>query len=41
LLGVEEFPTTVAGYRRLLEWLSGLGPVALVGIEGTGSYGAA
>jgi transposase len=40
LLGVEEFPTTAAGYRRLLEWLSGFGPVVLVGIEGTGSYGA-
>ena len=40
LLGVEEFPTTASGYRRLLEWLGGFGPVVLVGIEGTGSYGA-
>jgi transposase len=40
LVGVEEFPTTASGYRRLLEWLSSFGPVVLVGIEGTGSYGA-
>jgi transposase len=40
LLGVEEFPTTRAGYARLLGWLRGFGSVDLVGIEGTGSYGA-
>ena len=40
LLGVEEFPATAAGYSRLLGWLGGFGTVALVGIEGTGSYGA-
>jgi transposase len=40
LLGVREFPATVAGYGRLLEWLAGFGTVCLVGIEGTGSYGA-
>jgi transposase len=40
LLGVESFPTTPAGYRKLMAWLGGFGPVALVGIEGTGSYGA-
>jgi transposase len=40
LLGVEEFPATPAGYARLLEWLGGFGTVCLVGIEGTGSYGA-
>ena len=40
LLGVEEFPVTSAGYARLLGWLGGFGTVALVGIEGTGSYGA-
>jgi transposase len=40
LLGVEEFPATTAGYARLLGWLGGFGTVALVGIEGTGSYGA-
>jgi len=40
LLGIEEFPVTPAGYARLLSWLGGYGTVALVGIEGTGSYGA-
>jgi transposase len=40
LLGVQEFPATPPGYARLLEWLGGFGTVGLVGIEGTGSYGA-
>jgi transposase len=40
LLGVQEFPVTPAGYARLLDWLGGFGTVCLVGIEGTGSYGA-
>jgi transposase len=40
LLGVQEFPVTPAGYACLLEWLGGFGTVCLVGIEGTGSYGA-
>ena len=40
LLGVREFPATAAGYACLLDWLSGFGTVCLVGIEGTGSYGA-
>jgi transposase len=40
LLGVQEFPATAAGYARLVDWLGGFGTVCLVGIEGTGSYGA-
>jgi transposase len=40
LLGVREFPATAVGYARLLGWLGGFGTVCLVGIEGTGSYGA-
>ena len=40
LLGVAEFPVTPAGYARLLGWLGEFGTVCLVGIEGTGSYGA-
>ena len=40
LLGVEQFPATAAGYARLLGWLAEFGTVCLVGIEGTGSYGA-
>ena len=40
LLGVQEFPVTSAGYAQLLGWLGGFGTVCLVGVEGTGSYGA-
>ena len=40
LLGVQEFPATAAGYAQLLGWLGGFGDIALVGVEGTGSYGA-
>lgn len=40
LLGVQAFPATAAGYRALTEWLSSFGSVVLVGVEGTGSYGA-
>ena len=40
LLGVKEFPVSAAGYAGLLGWLGGFGTVCLVGIEGTGSYGA-
>jgi hypothetical protein len=40
LLGTREFPATSAGYAGLLGWLGKFGHVALVGVEGTGSYGA-
>jgi transposase len=40
LLGTETFPATAAGYRQLLGWPRGFGTVELVGVEGTGSYGA-
>ena len=40
VLGVESFPTTPAGYRELLGWMSSFGDVAQVGVEGTGAYGA-
>jgi transposase len=40
VLGTASFPTTLTGYRQLLEWLSSFGQVVLVGVEGTGSYGA-
>jgi transposase len=40
LLGVRSFPTTAAGYRRLLLWLASFGEVERVGVEGSGSYGA-
>jgi len=41
VLGTAEFRTTPAGYRKLLRWLQAFGPVHKVGVEGTGSYGAA
>ena len=40
LLGTESFPTTPRGYVALLDWLKAFGTVELVGVEGTGSYGA-
>jgi transposase len=40
VLGTASFPTTATGYRQLLEWMSQFGQVVLVGVEGTGSYGA-
>lgn len=40
-LGDYEFPTTPTGYRALLSWLRGHGELEQVGIEGTGTYGAA
>jgi transposase len=40
LLGHRQFPTTPTGYTALLAWLRAFGDVVLVGIEGTGAYGA-
>jgi transposase len=40
VLGVEQFTADAAGYRRLLTWLRSFGVLVLVGIEGTGAYGA-
>ena len=40
VLGIESFATTEAGCQRLIGWLHSHGQVALVGVEGTGSYGA-
>src|SRR3954453_6793766 len=41
VIATESFPTTAAGYRRLLRWLRAHGPIHAVGVEGTGSYGSA
>ena len=41
VLATESFPITATGYRRLLSWLRGFGPLHKVGVEGTGSYGSA
>lgn len=40
VLGTAAFPATASGYRLLLEWARGFGPVTRAGVEGTGSYGA-
>jgi transposase len=41
LLGHQEFPATDPGYQELLAWIRGHGPVAAIGVESTGSFGAA
>ncbi|SNT53666.1 IS110 family transposase [Rhodococcoides kyotonense] len=35
-----EFAATAAGHRDLLAWLDGVGTIARIGVEGTGSYGS-
>jgi transposase len=40
LLGTQTFATTAVGYQALLAWLQAFGRVVLVGVEGTGVYGA-
>ena len=39
LLGTESFASNSAGYRALSDWMGSFGPVVVVGVEGTGSYG--
>ena len=40
LLGTASFATTPDGYRELVDWFVSFGEVVVVGVEGTGSYGA-
>ena len=40
VLGHREFPATQVGYAALLAWLRGFGQLLVVGVEGTGVYGA-
>lgn len=40
LRGHHQFPATADGYRQLLGWLHSHGELRLVGVEGTGVYGA-
>jgi transposase len=40
LLGVRTFQSTPEGNRALLAWLEAFGPVAVIGVESTGSYAA-
>jgi transposase len=40
-LADREFPTTATGYREILHFITAFGEVLQVGMEGTGTYGAA
>ena len=40
VLGTASFATTPDGYTTLVDWLRSYGDIAVVGVEGTGSYGA-
>ena len=39
-VGDKEFPTTRAGYAAAIKYLTSLGHVERIGVEGTASYGA-
>lgn len=39
LLASREFRANPAGYLEMLEWVRSFGQLALIGVEGTGSYG--
>lgn len=41
LLGHREFPATSSGYAALRSWMRGYGQLASIGVESTGSFGAA
>ena len=41
VLGTQSFPATRAGYRLTHTWLASFGPITTVGVESTGSFGAA
>jgi transposase len=41
LLGHSEFPATDHGYRELLAWMRAHGQPSAIGVESTGSFGAA
>lgn len=40
VLATKSFPTTRAGYRAMLGWITTHGDLVRIGVEGTGSYGA-
>jgi transposase len=39
-LGTLSIPTMPAGYKELVDWARGFGPLGRAGVEGTGSFGA-
>ena len=40
LLGVESFRANPDGYKELSVWMRNFGTIGMIGVEGTGSYGA-
>ncbi len=40
-LATHSFPTNTTGYQNLLDWMRSYGTIQRIGIEGTGSWGAA
>ncbi len=40
VLGTEQFPANADGFLRLETWLRSFGELSIVGVEGTGSWGA-
>lgn len=40
LVQTRSWPTNSAGYESMWEWIGSLGVIAVVGVDGTGSYGA-
>ncbi len=38
-LGTLSVPTSPVGYKELVDWANGFGPLERVGVEGTGSFG--
>jgi len=40
LVETRSWPTNSAGYKNMWEWMGSLGAIAVLGVEGTGSYGA-
>jgi transposase len=41
LCGTQGFPASTRGYVALVTWAERFGPVARVGVEGTGTFGPA
>ena len=39
-LGTLSVPTSPAGYKELVDWANGFGPLERAGVEGTGSFGS-
>lgn len=40
LVETRSWPTNSTGYENMWEWMGRLGAIAVLGVEGTGSYGA-